>query len=89
MQRKQIKKFIFKINEVYWIFLHTNDFDILFWIFIEQNNENKTFCRIYSKRHFFLGFILVPMGHLKSFAKSSLFERVPKTRKFDGEWKSP
>ena len=39
MQRKQIKKFIFKIDEVYWIFLHTKDFEILFWMFIEQNNE--------------------------------------------------
>jgi len=56
MQRKQIKKFIFKINEVYWIFLHTNDFDILFWIFIEQNNEKK-----------FVGFIVKDISSWDSF----------------------
>ncbi|EZA54237.1 hypothetical protein X777_06087 [Ooceraea biroi] len=39
----------------------------------------------YQTLHFFLGFIGEPRGQLKALAKSSLFDRGPKTRTGPGE----
>ena len=40
----------------------------------------------YQTLHFLSGFILLPMGHLKSLAKSSLFLRGPLILNSFGEW---
>ncbi len=41
---------------------------------------------IYHTEHFFSGFILLPKGQLKSFAKFSLLDKVPVTRNRSGAW---
>ena len=49
--------------------------------FREKNTKS-----FYQTLHFLIGFILLPFGHLKSLAKSSLFDKGPTIRKDPGEW---